>query len=195
MSTSTIPENTDKILPAYMAHSVIQTKQYQAMIDWYATVFHTKPLFESDKLTFVTYDDEHHRFAFLNLPEECPNRNPMSPGIAHTAYTYASMSDIVHTYERLKAVGIMPKWTINHGVTTSFYYADPDGNELEFQHNNFPTMAECKAYFSSEAYFANPIGNPFNPDVLLESFKQGKTESEMLADAQAAADPTALPMV
>ena len=178
-----------------MAHSVIQTKQYQAMIAWYTTVFHTKPLFESDKLTFVTYDDEHHRFAFLNLPADFPDRNPMAPGIAHTAYSYATMSDLVKTYERLKGEDILPRWAINHGVTTSIYYADPDGNELEFQYNNFPTPAECKAYFSSEAYFANPIGNAICPDTLLASLKAGKSEADMLADAQAAADPNALPIV
>lgn len=189
-----IGENA-KIRPAYMAHLVIQTKRYQEMIDWYATVFQTEPIFESDKLTFCTYDDEHHRFAFLNLPGECPDKNPMAPGIAHTAYSFASMNDLVKTYERLKGQGIAPKWAINHGITTSFYYADPDGNELEFQYDNFRTPEECKAYFTSDAYLSNPIGSPFNPDVLLESFESGMAESDMLAAAQDAADPNALPIV
>ncbi|GAB3377774.1 VOC family protein [Spongiibacter taiwanensis] len=184
------------IRPAYMAHLVIQTRRYQEMINWYATVFQTEPVFESDKLTFVTYDDEHHRFAFLNLPPQCPeDKNPMAPGIAHTAYSYASMNDLVQTYARLKGEGILPRWCINHGITTSFYYADPDGNELEFQYDNFRTPEACKAYFSSEAYFSNPIGKPFEPNVLLSCFEEGMSEADMLAAAEEAADPNALPVV
>ena len=41
------------------------------------------------------------------------------------------MGELLGNYRRLKAVGIMPVWCINHGITTSIYYADHDGTMLE----------------------------------------------------------------
>ncbi|WP_205743093.1 VOC family protein [Halioglobus maricola] len=188
-------EEKKKIVPAYMAHIVFQTKRYKEMVDWYTTVFHAEPMFANEKLTFMTYDDEHHRFAFVNMPPECPDKDPMSPAVAHYAYTYGSADDLLSTYERLKGEGIVPRWAINHWITTSLYYADPDGTEVELQLDNHPTPEESKAVFSSEAYLANPIGNAFDPDTLLQQFRAGKDYAQCLREAEAAADPSALPVV
>ena len=37
------------------------------------------------------------------------------------------------TYARLKKAGIEPQFSINHGMTTSLYYPDPDKNMVELQ--------------------------------------------------------------
>ena len=42
-------------------------------------------------------------------------------------------------YLRLKKQGIVPHTCMNHGFTTSLYYLDPDGNEVEIQVDNFKT--------------------------------------------------------
>ena len=47
------------------------------------------------------------------------------------AYGLTSFGDLVLTYERLKAGGITPFLPLNHGFTTSLYYHDPDGNDVE----------------------------------------------------------------
>jgi catechol-2,3-dioxygenase len=36
----------------------------------------------------------------------------------------------------LKGAGITPFVSVNHGLTTSFYYRDPDGNGVELQIDN-----------------------------------------------------------
>ena len=194
--TETIGKDAHKkIVPAYMAHIVFQTKNYRDMIDWYATVFHAEALFTNEQLTFMTYDDEHHRFAFLNLPQECPDKQPTAPACAHYAYSYSSADDLVATYERLRDLGIKPAWAINHLVTTSLYYTDPDGTDVELQLDNHASSAESKAVFSSEEYLQNPIGRPFDPDVLAAAHGAGKTYKECLKQAEAEADPAALPQV
>ena len=43
------------------------------------------------------------------------------------------MPDLLENYAELKEKGITPYWAIHHGVTASVYYADPDGNQMEFQ--------------------------------------------------------------
>ena len=74
------------------------------------------------------------------------------------SYTYASLEDLVATYERLKGLGIEPYWTIDHGPTTSLYYRDPDGNQVELQIDNFDSIEALHEYFRSGAFNENPIG-------------------------------------
>ena len=54
-------------------------------------------------------------------------------GVDHVAYTYASLNDLLENYAQLKEKGIRPYWCVHHGITVSMYYADPDGNQMEFQ--------------------------------------------------------------
>jgi catechol-2,3-dioxygenase len=186
---------SEKVVPAYMAHIVFQTKNYHEMIEWYSTVFHAEALFTNEMLTFMTYDDEHHRFAFINLPEQCPDKQPMAPACAHYAYSYGSADDLLVTYERLRDVGITPAWAINHLITTSLYYTDPDGTDVELQLDNHATAEESKAVFSSKEYLENPIGRPFDPETLLKAHREGRAYTECLKQAEAAADPSALPQI
>ena len=51
------------VVPVKMAHIVLKTKDRERLKSWYETVFHTTELFQNEFLTFLTYDDEHHRFA------------------------------------------------------------------------------------------------------------------------------------
>ena len=188
--------NTDeKIIPSKIAHIVFQTKQYETMVDWYKRVFQTEIAYQNEELSFQTYDDEHHRFVIMRMPEEAPDRNPHSPGMAHLAYTLSNLNDLIATYERLKADDIMPTWLINHGVTTSVYYTDPDANMLEFQVDNFPTAEECQAFFRSEEFLNNQVGNAYSIEVLSQRLKAGIDISEAMPAALAAGDPNMMPGV
>src|SRR3546814_5760383 len=73
------------------------------------------------------------------------------------------------TYERLRDKGIRPVFPINHGPTTSMYYADPDGNQIELQVDNYDKIEDATAFFYSEAFAENPVGVEFDPDELLRS--------------------------
>ena len=53
--------------PSKFAHVVYQTHRFEEMIDWYTRVFEATVRHRDDKLAFLSYDDEHHRMAFLNL--------------------------------------------------------------------------------------------------------------------------------
>jgi len=57
-------------------------------------------------------------------------------GLAHFAFTYRSLTEVLGTYLRMKQWGAAPCWCINHGFTTSIYYHDPDGNMAETQYDN-----------------------------------------------------------
>lgn len=166
------------IAPAKFAHAVLRTTRLNEMLDWYRTVLNAHVVFETGMLAFITYDDEHHRLAFAAWPG-LTERPPRSSGLDHLAYTYANLGDLVATYERLKAVGITPVATINHGMTTSMYYRDPDGNKVELQIDNFPDAESLHAFFKSADFARNPIGVDFDPDELARRHHAGEPAAEI----------------
>lgn len=176
------------IVPAKLAHYVIRAKHWEEMLAWYRKVFNLQTSFEAPVIAFLTYDDEHHRIALLNT-SHLPAPETKQTGIDHVAFCYADLATLLENWERLKAEGIEPFWCINHGMSTSMYYRDPDGNEIELQVDNFPTMEECKAWFASEAFAANPIGVDFDPSVLLVRLRSGTPIPELLKQGAAPVPP------
>jgi catechol 2,3-dioxygenase-like lactoylglutathione lyase family enzyme len=167
--------------PSKLAHIVFQTNQIPAMRDWYCAVLGGHVIYENDHLSFVTYDDEHHRVAFLNFGPLAPRethtelgpKTTEQPGLHHTAFTFASLPELLDTYGQLKARGIRPFFCVNHGPTTSMYYRDPDGNRVELQIDNFATAEEGQAWMHSPAFDRNPIGVEYDPDELVRKFASG----------------------
>jgi len=178
-ATPDVSATSEEVVPCKLAHYVIRAKRFEEMLAWYRKVFLLKTSFEAPVIAFLTYDEEHHRIALLNCAH-LPEPDQLRTGIDHVAFTYRSLRDLLHTYERLKSHGITPFWCINHGLSTSMYYRDPDGNEIELQVDNFPSMDDCKAWFASPSFAANPIGVQFDPEVLVQMFRNGVPESELV---------------
>jgi len=179
--------------PSKFAHVVYNTHRYREMIDWYLMVFEAKVQHGDDRLTFLTYDDEHHRFAFLNLgpmPDEPPApKLGKGPGVNHVAYTWRDLGEFVELYKRLKQQGVLPVRPIRHGLTLSMYYADPDGNLMEFQIDVLDPDA-ANAFMAGPAFEANPVGEPFDPDELVARYEAGTS----LDDVVFRSDQTPVPL-
>lgn len=166
--------------PAKLAHIVLKTSRKPEMVAWYCDVLEARIAYENDMLSFISYDDEHHRVAFVATAGAVQPTEGHS-GLHHAAFTYASLGDLLNTYRRLDEHEIEPFWCVNHGPTTSMYFEDPDGNHVELQVDNFSTDAELDNYFADGLFDANPIGVDFDPDVLLRRFDAGEPASELVA--------------
>lgn len=168
-------------VPARLAHIFYMTRRYDAMIDWYCTVFKAKPVHQDPALTFLAFDEENHRFAIANLDMMRPGGDGRQGdvGVNHTAFTYAGAGELLETYARLKAAGIEPYWPIHHGMTLSLYYQDPDGNRVELQADAL-SPERAVAYFASPAFAANPIGVAYDPDALFAAYRAGADEAALL---------------
>src|ERR1700693_3917749 len=138
--------------PTKLAHVVFQTNRMAEMRDWYCAVLGGHVIYENPHLSFVTYDEEHHRVAFIDFGPLAPRDRAAGtelgvkpveqPGLHHVAFTFGAMGDLLDTYGRLKEQRIRPFFCVNHGPTTSMYYRDPDGNRAEIQIDNFATAKE-----------------------------------------------------
>ena len=177
----------DAVSPDGFAHFVVRTSNFDAMRHWYQTVLNAEIVFDNGTLCFMTYDDEHHRLALINVPGlQAPAAD--SWGVAHVAYSYKTLGQLLSTYVRLRDAGITPFRPINHGPTVSMYYHDPDGLAVEFQVDAFKTKEEAAAYFLTGAFKQNPIGVLFDPEDLVRAWEAGVPENELLTrpDGEAA---------
>lgn len=166
------------VKPAKFAHVVYQTRRYDEMLAWYRKVFEAEVVHRDPALAFLTYDDEHHRFAFANLNllkpdgEDPDDRGTI--GVNHVAYTYADLGALLETYIRLKDAGITPYWSIHHGITMSNYYRDPDGNRMEFQ------IDVEDNYMASDLFAANPVGVDIDMDTLVARWRAGDDPLDLI---------------
>jgi catechol-2,3-dioxygenase len=175
--------------PTKLAHVVFQTNQIGRMRDWYCATLDAQPIHENRHICFITYDDEHHRIAFIDPGPLAPRAPALPgravdpaepPGLHHVAFTYASMGAFLDNYIRLKNRGILPFRCINHGPTTSMYYRDPDGNRVELQIDNFATAQEGQDWLRTPAFAENPIGVEYDPDQLVSRFRAGVPVAELV---------------
>lgn len=166
------------ISPIKLAHVVLRTSRYRAMTEWYETVLGAKPAFANDILTFLSYDEEHHRIAIVNMPGLADQKEGVA-GVHHVAFTFGSLPNLAESYARLRDQNITPIYVINHGPTTSMYYADPDGNQIELQVDNYDTIEEATAFFYSPAFAENPIGVELDPEDLLKRLAAGESEERL----------------
>jgi catechol 2,3-dioxygenase-like lactoylglutathione lyase family enzyme len=166
------------IPPALFAHVVVKTRQIDEIIRWYETVLGAHVVFRNNIICFMTYDHEHHRIAFIQVPENTDI--PRGSGaVDHFAYSYRHLGELLSTYYRLREHGILPVRMINHGPTISFYYRDPDRLMLELQVDNFDTLEETTAFFQSEEFAENPIGVFVDPDNLRAAWEAGVSWEEI----------------
>lgn len=155
--TAKVPSTNATVSPAYLAHVVFYTHRFTEMTAWYRTVLGADVTMQGERIAFLTFDAEHHRVAIVRR-DDLADAPEKTVGFAHAAWTYGSLSDLVATYERLGGEGIHPVWEINHGPTTSIYYADPDGNRTELQVDNFPSVEALNGWFATGAFDRDPIG-------------------------------------
>jgi catechol-2,3-dioxygenase len=160
------------------AHVVFQTSQLEAMREWYSALLGAHVVYEGHGLTFLTFDDEHHRIALVQVPG-LERKPPNAAYVNHVAYTFESLDDLLDRYLELKAKGIEPWKPVQHGVTTSLYYEDPDGNHVEMQVDNFSTAEEATAYMEGPEYEADPIGVRYRPELMVEARRAGTAVSQL----------------
>ncbi|KAK8200359.1 glyoxalase/Bleomycin resistance protein/Dioxygenase superfamily protein [Phyllosticta capitalensis] len=170
--------------PSFLAHVVLQTStaNFDAMVHFYTTMLSAQHTYTTPTAAFMTYDEEHHRLAILASPDVQP-KDPKTAGLRHIAFSYDTLADLVAGYKGRKAAGFEPVWCVDHGISTSMYYEDPDGNRLECQVDNM-SKEEAIRYMASETFTKNPLGVDYQPEELVKRFESGEEWVGFLKRAQ-----------
>ena len=64
-----------------------------------------------------------------------------NPAFQHTAFEVRSLADLRAFHQRALDRGVPVKMALNHGVSLSFYFDDPEGHLLEVY---WPTAVPCR---------------------------------------------------
>ena len=128
-----------------LGHVVLNVRDAAKSRDFYTRTLGLRISHEDLKqgAVFLSFGREHHELALFQmatgaLPEAS------QPGLHHMAWQLGSFEELQAAYRDLKAMGIPVESTVEHNVTRSVYFRDPDGNRVELYcdmvENGFESM-------------------------------------------------------
>ena len=176
-------------------HATFMTMNVDAMVSFYETVCGLQPIYYAEHAAWLTNDEANHRIALLRLPgTHPPVDKPHSAGLHHTAFEYANFDQWLDNYVRLRDLGILPELCLDHGMTISMYYTDPDGNGVEIQVDAFNDWALSKEWmWASQEFSADQIGPQFDPEKLVAARDAGLDAAEIHSRTRASEYLPAVP--
>ena len=170
--------------PRWIGHiSILTNDNFEAMKVFYRNLLNAEMVNEVPGfLYFPSFDGEHHRLALIKVPGLKPKAAvaEKTVGLAHAAFSYASLAEILFVYKHMRSSGFTPTYCCNHGTTTSLYYQDPDGNEAEIFVDNFdhsPEVTQYKLTTQFLAGFGEMSEGNFDPDKMLALFEAGTPDT------------------
>ena len=179
--------DTTAVIHPKFHHFNLKTTRLQEMIDWYSALVGAEVNFQDDVGAWLSNDAANHRIALLAFPGfvDDPEKE-MRTGLHHSAFEYDSFEDLNSSYLRLRDAGIEPDICLDHGMTLSYYYKDPDGNHVEVQVDNFGDWATSTEWMrTSGAFKANPIGVFVDPAKVADAAAAGAAHAEVHERAMA----------
>ena len=181
---------------------ILKTSRSAEMKAWYSKVLGVDPFFErapppgtkpldlggqtraSDlKMCFFRLSRDYPYIQTIGIFEEpgtAAAQPKGTPGLHHMQLMCGSLEEFAQKYDTLHDQGMHPHRSANHGPMTSFYYRDPDGNNVEIAVQNFASLEAMVAFMSSEAFLANPSGIEIDPVAFIDSYRAGMPAEELV---------------
>ena len=122
--------------PKRVGHLVLNVKDLDASTKFYTDVLGFEISLSRPTGTFLTCGKIHHDLALFQAPEGALPVTEGQLGLNHFAVQVADLDDLKEVYQELKDSGANLDRNTDHGMTSSIYFFDPDGNRIEFFCNN-----------------------------------------------------------
>ena len=154
-------------------HINLKTTRLAEMIEWYGKVTGMTVSHQAPAGAWLSNDGANHRIALLAFPWLSDDASKEGhTGLHHSAFEYSTFQELFDGFARLRDIGIVPTFCLDHGLTTSMYYSDPDANLVELQVDNFGDWSKSKEWMMTSTEFAaNPIGAFFDPGLVYDAYK------------------------
>jgi catechol-2,3-dioxygenase len=181
-----VSDTTEVIHPKFH-HFNLKTTRLEEMIGFYCTLVGAQVIFQDQVGAWLSNDDANHRIALLAFPNfvDDPEKETRT-GMHHSAFEYESFDELNASYLRLRDAGITPALCLDHGMTFSYYYADPDGNNVELQVDCFGDWQKSTEWMrTSDEFKSNPIGQFVDPSRVAADRAAGLSFEEIHAKANA----------
>ncbi len=115
-----------------LGHIVLKVRDAQKSRDFYTRALGLKVAYEDrdHSAVFLSFGTQHHDLALFQLATgEAPDAR--QPGLHHTAWQLGSFEELQAAHRELRGLGIPVESSVEHNVTRSVYFPDPDGNRVE----------------------------------------------------------------
>jgi catechol-2,3-dioxygenase len=115
-----------------LGHIVLKVRDAQKSKEFYTRALGLKLAYEDGDrgAVFLSCGTQHHDLALFRLATGA-TPDATQPGLHHMAWQLGSFEELQAAYRELRELGIPVESTIEHNVTRSVYFHDPDGNRVE----------------------------------------------------------------
>jgi catechol 2,3-dioxygenase len=133
-----------------LGHVVLKVRDLQRSRAFYTELLGMDVMMEIPAIPAVFLANnrrDHHEIALIQVGPEAEGLRPNQIGLSHVALRLGNEMELRAAYQEFKEKHVPISFTVDHGVTKSVYFRDPDGHELEVYCDNSPEEI---------AKFANP---------------------------------------
>ena len=129
------------VQPKRVGHVVLNVKDVEASTKFYTDIIGFQIAKQSDTATFLTCGKIHHDLAlFQSKQPDVKIKDGL--GLTHMALQVEDFDMLTKYWEKLMQNDITIDRTTDHGMTSSIYLEDPDGNGIELFCNNQENPAD-----------------------------------------------------
>ncbi len=115
-----------------LGHVVLKMRDLDKAKAFYRDILGLKITEErGDFGVFFRFADYHHDIAIFKVDDDAAAPEHNQVGLSHLALVADSLETVKAMYSRLVEHDVPIVRTVDHGVTKSVYFKDPEGNELE----------------------------------------------------------------
>jgi catechol 2,3-dioxygenase len=121
------------IHPRKVGHVVLKVRDLERAEQFYTEVlgFEVVTRLKRPRGVFFSLGEQHHDIAVLEVPQDADLVKENQVGLHHVALQVGSFAELQECYRTLKANNVTITATIDHFITKSIYFIDPDGNGFE----------------------------------------------------------------
>lgn len=134
-----------------LGHIQLKVSDLQCAMNFYCNVLgmHIVEVVE-DQFAFLSFDDSHHRIALQSIGRQAPAPHSSNTGLHHIAFEVPDRRSFVAAYDRLNTQHVSVE-AVNHLISLSLYFRDPDGNGLEIYWDT-RCQSDGSAYWRGRSY-------------------------------------------
>jgi catechol 2,3-dioxygenase len=119
--------------PKKVGHVVLKARDLDRLEEFYTQVlgFEVVTRLRRPRGVFFSLGEQHHDLAVLEVPPDAAPVQDKQVGLHHLALQVEDFSALKTFYQALKQRQAEITGTIDHGITKSVYFRDPEGNQFE----------------------------------------------------------------